>query len=442
MNLKPWCLGSGLLTVATLGFAGATSDDAIYDALSAQNSLTKTYESLMQDVLIFADLWTSAPEILSAGYGFDSILGVPDGDQEADVRDAGGTWNAATCASGDEPPISARTSAATPSGMATTFGNPVVYGDGLPVVFSWPVLPSTVQPSDFEVVLNTGVLVTPAAVSLMPNYEYNERNTLVLVSPDFGNRKPSDQIDAIYPVEVRIVADDTPLMLVGPAGPVSVVGLWHESGNPYDPNSGPYLVGAKLTRMSRIGDWWPRTFGAQMPNDGLTLYGEQAQYRLRVLTSGGFSPDGVRAVLPTDFSHYFRLHVELPSGETAILTQPGIPYRIGDNALTIVGLADLGRVKDPGDAETPAVTYDDCYDEDSDNYIDIILAGDEAAMRRIRFVEIPAGAGYAPFYNPGGPGNAPTPGVTYTEPGPTDLEPVLVALDNPMTVTYIVTYGW
>ena len=398
---------------------------------------TRSFQLLMQDVLVNSDLWTPTPQILSAGYGFDNILGIPDGDNEATVRAAGGTWNDVICTNGEDPPLNARTSAATPMAMAFGFGFPITFGDGLPVVFSWPVLPSTVQPTDFEVVLNTGDVVIPEAASLTPNYEYNERSTIVIVSPAFGNRKASSEAGAIYPVQVRIVEDDTPMMLVGPDGPVRAVGLARQSKNPYDPVNGPFLVGAKLTRMSTVGEGWPELFGAQMPNDGETLYGNQAQYRLRVLTSGGFSPDGVRAVLPTEFSRYFRLHVELRSGETMLLTESGLTYDIDGGELRIVGLADLGLVESFDDNGNPVVVYDDCYDEDSDNYIDIILAGDEAAVRRITHVEIPAEGDYSPFYNPGGPGNDPTPGVTYTQPGPPDLEPVFLALDNPMTVTLI-----
>jgi len=35
-----------------------------------------------------------------------------------------------------------------------------------------------------------------------------------------------------------------------------------------------------------------------------------------------------------------------------------------------------------------------------------------------------------------GPGNNPTPGVTYTYPGPTWTQAVTIALDDPMTVNY------
>ena len=94
----------------------------------------------------------------------------------------------------------------------------------------------------------------------------------------------------------------------------------------------------------------------------------------------------------------------------------------------MTGLSDLGPAQD---------SYDDCYLEDADNYIDIILEGDDAAARNITFLEIPSLAGgYEAFYNPGGPGTTPFPGVNYSQPGPPDLEPVIIALDDPMRVKY------
>ena len=57
-------------------------------------------------------------------------------------------------------------------------------------------------------------------------------------------------------------------------------------------------------------------------------------------------------------------------------------------------------------------------------------------MRMISAVEIPATGAYKPFYNPGGPGNNPTPGVSYTTAGAYRLQPVTMALDNPLTVNY------
>ena len=76
-------------------------------------------------------------------------------------------------------------------------------------------------------------------------------------------------------------------------------------------------------------------------------------------------------------------------------------------------------------------------------YIDVILKGNEAAMRQITYLDIPTegtnpatGTSYLKLYNPGGPGNHPTPGIYYTNPGPSVHMSVTQAIDNPNTVTY------
>ena len=65
-----------------------------------------------------------------------------------------------------------------------------------------------------------------------------------------------------------------------------------------------------------------------------------------------------------------------------------------------------------------------------------MLDGDAAAMRHVTSVEIPASGRYSPFYNPGGPGNDPTPGVRYSAPGPRQLQQITVALDDRLTVSF------
>jgi len=186
-------------------------------------------------------------------------------------------------------------------------------------------------------------------------------------------------------------------------------------------------VAAKLSWLSTVGDSGPAIFSQNLPNDGKTLYGDQAKFRLRVYTSGGMTPDGVRGVFPTDFARFFRLRATTSSGRVVLLKKTGIDYTIDGNRLRVVGLADLGRKQD---------TYDDCYTEDKDNYIDIVLDGDAAAARRITTVEIPSRGAYSPLYNPGGPGNHPAPNVRYSAPSPPISQPVTIALDDPMTVTY------
>jgi hypothetical protein len=231
-----------------------------------------------------------------------------------------------------------------------------------------------------------------------------------------------------------IVEDDTPLLLIGPGGQeFNAVGLsWETDSSPYD--SGPRLVGAKLNFVgdAPIGEGGIDLMeGSDMlPNDEFALY-DEGDFRIRVLTTGGFSPDGVTGVRPNMYEQFFRIHVNGVDGETVLLEEVGVEYQVAGGTLRVVGLSELGRKENPDEG----IYYDDCYVEDVDNYIDIILVGDEEAARNITFVEIPSlEGGYSAFYNPGGPGPEPFEGVRYTAPGPPDMEPVIIALDDPMRV--------
>ncbi|MCC2624927.1 MAG: phospholipase [Burkholderiales bacterium] len=413
-----------LLNNSTNGIIQANAlnaHSAVNPTLTVNVAPDPLYLPLTEDILINADLWSDIPEIMSAGYAFEGIQGVPQGENY--VIAAGGAWETVTT---PNPPYRALTSAAAPSGISVGFGYPTYYADALPVVFSWPVLPSTVLPTDFSITLNTGEVVTPYVASINPNLEFNERSVVVLFG-SFGNRLTPGTNGAIYPINVTVVKN---LQLVGPNGPVSAVGLTKASTNAYESNSGPQLLAAKLSVMNIMGEGVGccNAFSSGYPNNGVSYYGESnAQYRLRLYTSGGFSPDGVAAVLPTDFATFFRIQVTSSNGTVSWITQAGVPYSFPEGTIQVVGLADLGLA---------GSTLNDAYIEDFDNYIDIVLKGDVAAMRRITAVEIPASGGYKPFYNPGGPGNNPTPGVIYTSPGPYKLQPVTMAIDNPLTVSY------
>ena len=434
-----------LFAAVSLALNGCGSSNNIIVPQDNQQSQapapTATYQILKQDILINADLWEAQPRMIAAGLGFTQIIGVSDLDvdqpelSESLVRAAGGTWNILNCLDNEDPSLGAFTSAVTPEGVANLYGFPVYESDGLPVEFSWPIRPSTLDPSDFVVILNDGTRVTPEVCSIVPNADYNERAVAVLFGK-FGNRLGPNNPQALFPTRIEVVEDATPLQLVGP-GPsfVSAVGFGADTrGTPYtDPDvdpadrGGPKLVGAKLSVMSALGDGGPTFLSSNSPNDGIALYGDEAQYRLRVLTSGGFSPDGVRGMFPTEFSRYFRLRAQTTQGPVE-LTETGVDYNLDGHTVRIVGLAELG---------VPSDNYDDCYSEDQDNQIDIVLAGDEAGMRLISHVEVPSVAPYSPLYNPGGPGNNPSPGVRYSAPSPPHEVAVLMAIDNPMTVTYV-----
>lgn len=395
--------------------------------------MSTAYTQLHRDVLINADLWDDRPRIVAADWGFEGIMGIP-GLMSADdlglAVAAGAGVNLDYATLDPEPPLRNLTSAGSPAGVvAAGFGVPTLFADAFPIEFSWPLLPSSVSPTDIQFVLNTGEVVTPQAAALNPNYDHNERHVLVLFG-EFGNRLLPGEAGAVYPVSVRIADDGTPLMAVGPDGPVSLVGMTADSRNPFV--TGPSLVGARLTRMSTVGDFAPSALGSAGANDGVTLYGADAQYRLRLFTNGGFSPDGVSGILPDEFARYFRLTATDASGATVTIDRAGVSYDLGVGTVEVVGLAELGQ---PLAGTANEAAY---YVEDHDNYVDIILKGDAAAVARLTQVAIPtsAEAGYNDLYTPGGPGRTPTAGVTHTAPAAAQSFPITVSLDSLGTVSY------
>ncbi len=60
-------------------------------------------------------------------------------------------------------------------------------------------------------------------------------------------------------------------------------------------------MAAKLSRMPAVGSTGPKIFQQNLPNDGISLYGKQAKFRLRVYTSGGMTPSGVTPLLPAEY---------------------------------------------------------------------------------------------------------------------------------------------
>ena len=402
-------------------------------AVGVMNSLN-IQDQLFDGALKEADYWSDEPVILSAGMGFEGIIGWPEVNEET-VREAEGSWyGSVMCTNGEVPPAGAYTSTVSTAGIELFYKGTAEDDDGLPIVFSWPVATETVDLTDFQFTLNTGEIVFPNSAGMLPNWELNERNTVVVFG-DFGNRGLSSEEGAVFPVRLDIVEDETPLLLIGPNGQeFNAVGLsWETNTSPYD--SGPKLVGAKLNHVGNEalgeGGLGFGTRSGVLPNDELSLY-DEGDFRIRVLTTGGFSPDGITGLTPTMFEDFFRIHANGSNGELVLLEKVGQEYLVAGGTLRIVGLSDLGQKENPAEG----IFYDDCYAEDRDNYIDIILVGDEAAARNITYVEIPSlEGGYNAFYNPGGPGPEPFEGVRYTAPGPADLEPVINALDNPMRVS-------
>ena len=295
--------------------------------------------------------------------------------------------------------------------------------------------------------LNTGEVVTPVVASLAPNFFYNQSSCITIYGP-FGNRLEPGELGAVYPKTVSIVegfsnGTDIQLTLVGPNNVLtSMVGESIASTNPYESNSGPGLLAAKISVMSAVGQATPLVFSANVPNDGIAYYGtENAQYRLRMYTSevfalGNYQPSASRSMSlqPTDYNNVFRVQVG-PSSDPIYLYEIGVTYTIpGYGNIEVVGLASL---------ELAGTPINDAYIGDGSNYIDIILKGDLEAMRQITFLDIPAGGvnpatgtPYLKIFSPGGPGNNPTPGIIYTQAGPPVHQAVTQALNDANTVTY------
>lgn len=434
--------------------SAANSQSVTASASVSYTTPNALYQTLLADQLNTADIWDNTARIMSANYAFEGIQGIPNG--EENVINAGGTWNIisnttpSTC-------YACFTPAGDTNTQATAFGYTTYYEDALPICFSQPVLPSTVNPSDFRLTLNTGKVVTPDVASLTPNFYFNERSCVVIFGA-FGNRIPRNEPGAIYPTTVSIVAGASDgvqgspinLTLVGPGGvQTSMVGHSYNSlqaADPYSPGGGPGLLAAKISVMNNAGQCTPAAFANLTPNDGVALYGSShAQYRLRMFTSGGFAlgnftadPNVAISMMANQYNIFFKVKVVDPNGEVTWLYQDNKTYTVnipggGTGNITIAGLAGLGK------AGTP---FNDAYACTNNNYIDIVLYGDKAAMHEITELDIPStginpetGQAYLAVYNPGGPGNNPTSGIFYTYGSVEIKQAVTDAIDNANTVS-------
>ena len=402
------------------GLGGDAGGTVIFTPLAAaliqfvnasRADLSGTAASLQTPINYNADIFASTPSIITANYGFEGYLGVPgmNGTSESDSEIAA-IYNVAW--DNVDPNLAAAQRAYT-SGLSTdnvngVYGVDLLLADTIPVVFSHPVLPPNLNPTDFLVELSDGSQVVPLTAAFLPNLEFNERQTIVIAG-EFGNRLQPGDPEALYPVSVTVVDDGSPLEMLTASGPVSAVGLTVQSANPYVTGNGPRLVAAKLNYVSNLGEGGPIGLGlSSQDNSGLDLYGRQAQYRLRLYTSAGFSPDGIASLLPSEFSRYFILEALADDGSTVSITETNTPVTIGTfGTITVLGLADLAQA---------GATENAAYVEDHDNYYDVIVSGDSAAIARLSAVRMPSSGDYSAVYNPGGPGNNPTaPGAA---PGP------------------------
>jgi hypothetical protein len=409
---------------------------AYIDADIANSSASAS--ALLTPINYNADLFASEAKFFSGNYGFEGYIGIP-GLSGTNGQQVAANFNIAweTLDAALNPALRALTSGASALGASGVYGTQLQLQDTMPLVFSYPVLPTTLNQngSDFEIELNDGSIVKPLIAAFLPNLEHNERQTVVIIG-EFGNRNLPGTPDARYPVSVRIVNDGTPLQMLSANGPVDAVGLNIASKNPYESGNGPKLVAAKLNYFSALGEGAPNANQSSLFNSGGNLYGNEAQYRLRLYTSAGFSPDGIASLLPNDFSNYFILESRF-GNDSIEITEANRNYEIGDlGSIKVVGLADLGPA---------GTTVNEAYVEDHDNYYDIILEGDLAAIQSLQSVRMPSSGEYQAVYNPGGPGNNPdAPGAgsgPFTVASEDHTTPITLDLDGAMQATYVEVDG-
>lgn len=406
----------------------------LLDYITADQAVTTPYSSTLNtSIILGADYFMATPSIMTANYGFEGYMGVPNLNgtgSSAQSAAYAGNVSYENIDSSLQAASRAYYSAISTQAFLNTYGVNATYGDTIPVVFSHPIWPPSVTPAAFQVTMNTGAIVTPLAASFLPNSEYNERQTVVITGY-WGNRIFPGNAGAEYPVSVSIVSSPTELKFVTPLGLVSAVGLNVESKNPYVSGNGPRILAAKLNVFSNLGESNPIWINASYANSGSNLFSSSAQYRLRVYTSAGFSPDGIGSILPTDFSKYFILSATDSSGNTVQITQAGVDYFIpGLGSIKVLGIADTGPLQS---------SYTLSYVEDHDNQYDIILSGDSAAIAKLTAIRMPSSGSYFPVYNPGGPGNDPAsnPVGPFTVPSSDQTVNITNNLQNGAYVTYV-----
>lgn len=318
--------------------------------------------------------------------------------------------------------------------------------DAMPICFTFPILPSSVDINQFAITLNIGFVVKPYDFTFAPNSKYNEKQCIIL-NGYWTNRLVDENnsytMNSIYPVSVEIVESfGKKLYAIGPKGLYNMTGKTVTFTDGYV--SPIFLNACVLTKYTmpniynHLGDIGSGVNAIENQNSPNILYGNDAEYRFRIFTAFGYSPDGISPMLPDQYEKYWYLQYVDPS--TSVVTnlyKQQYKYTFGSYSVTIVGLADLGFKSTTG-------YNSDTYSEDHDNQIDIVVKGDETVIKNIKKLIIPSGGSnpdtgvsYISFMCPGGPGPTPIPGIKYTLPSEYQELDIINNLNNPKTVTWI-----
>jgi len=393
------------------------------------------YSKYNCDIIVNSNLYTENPEILSAG-GFSYLQAGMILDKNY-IKETQGNWN-----DNINPnifPIRTITTSGDPRGYySSIFPTIAEKIDNIPVCFSFPILPSSVDSTQFLITLNNGNITKPLTFTFSPNTKFNEKQCIVLVG--YFNNKITSGPNAIYPVTLEIVesVNGKKMVAIGPNGLYDMTGKNVSCSNPY--SSSLEIASVVLTKYNLpgiynyLGDIGCGINQIENTNSALDLYTNKAEYRFRIFTKGGYSPNGISSMLPNMYEKYFYLQYNDPITKKSFdLKKQNYKYyfNCGLEYVEIVGLSDLGQKQN---------IYNDTYIEDHDNQIDIIVKGNIDIIKNITKLIIPSDKiNYTQFYNPGGPGPTPFADIIYTNPSEYQTVTIINNLENPKTVSWINT---
>lgn len=390
------------------------------------------YSLYNSDIIVNSNLYANEPKIISAG-GF-SFLQSGLILNEENVLQIEGNWNKNYNPS--DVPLRAITTSGDPRAYYSSVFPTLGYKfDNIPICFSFPILPSSVDISQFYITLNNGFVTKPIMFTFSPNTKLNEKQCIVIAG--YFNNKITSGPNAIYPVSLEIVESSKGkrMMAVGPNGLYDMTGKSVECSNPYsDQLEIAFVILTKYNLpgiYNYLGDIGCGKNMIEEANSPLSLYSNDAQYRFRIFTKGGYSPNGISSMLPDKYDNYFYLQYKNPiTGEITDLKKSNYKYCFDNYGwIEIIGLADLGMKQ---------LMYNNEYIEDHDNQIDIVVKGDEHIINHIVNLVIPSnGKEYTKFYNPGGPGPTPFSDISYSLPSEYQVVEITNNLKNPNSVTWI-----
>jgi len=387
------------------------------------------------DIIVNSNLYSNEPKILSAG-GF-SFLQAGMILNKKNVSETEGNWNELLDPNSDN--FRAITTSGDPRGYyGSVFPTTAIKFDNMPICFSFPILPSTVDSTQFLIQLNNGLYVKPIIFTFSPNSKFNEKQCIVVGG--YFNNKITTGPNALYPISLEIVeaSNGKRMMGVGPNGLYDMTGKTVNCSNPYTEPLG--IASVVLTKYNLpgiynyLGDIGCGVNIIEDINSPLLLYDNNAEYRIRIFTKGGYSPNGITSMLPDSYEKYFYLQYKNPiTGEITDLKKSNHKYLFNNETtyVEIIGLADLGAKQ---------LSYNQTYIEDHDNQIDIVLKGDKSVVENIISLVVPSdGNEYTKFYNPGGPGPTPIENIKYTLPSEYQKIDIINNLENPNCVSWINT---